>query len=80
MLVAYGSMDDNVGPPLWHVHHITLCTDAHGPQRMNCTDFGDPWMFPLEPLTIFCCLSNTLVLITTKIITLVIRYNQLLLA
>lgn len=73
-------MDDIVGPPLWHVHHIPFCTYVHGPQRMNCTEFGDPRMFPLEPLTIFCYLSNTSVLITTKITTLVIRYNQLMLA
>ncbi len=46
----------------WLIHHfgpnisttigwivIKFCTDVHGSQRMNPTDFGDPLTFSLAP-------------------------------
>ncbi len=46
-------------------------TDIHGPQRMNCNNFGDPPTFPLLPTAGH--LSSTLVYdqIPAKLLTLV---------
>ena len=43
-------MAPNVAPLLWFIA-MKLCTDIHGPQRVNPNDFGALQTFPLTPTT-----------------------------